>query len=365
MNTTTIPPQAERITLYYREGSSDKVYQANIEPSGDLFLVNFAFGRRGTALQTGTKTSSPVDYETAKNTFDKLVREKLAKGYTPGPDGAPYQHTQAQERATGILPQLLNPIDASQVNRFLNDPAWCAQEKFDGRRMFLRKQGELVTAINRKGLLIGLLTSLGDSARKIPGDFILDGERVGERFYVFDALQIADLDLKRELYQKRLIALLNLLGLAVQRHLIMAETAFAVAQKRDLFNSLKREKKEGIVFKRLNAPYTPGRPASGGTALKFKFYASLSAVVSKFNAQRSVELRLLNCKGWIVVGNVTIPPNQPMPPVGAVIDVRYLYAFKESNALFQPIYLGERKDIEPHECIMAQLKFKPAETEEE
>src|ERR1043165_4146528 len=99
--------QTERITLYYREGSSDKVYQASIEPKGELFVVNFAFGRRGSTLSTGTKTSSPVDYETAKAIYDKLVREKTAKGYTPGEDGTPYQHTDNEQRSTGILPQLL------------------------------------------------------------------------------------------------------------------------------------------------------------------------------------------------------------------------------------------------------------------
>jgi len=95
-------------------------------------VVNFAFGRRGTTLQTGTKTPSPVDFETARKTYDKLVREKQAKGYTPGEDGTPYQHTSKEERATGIFPQLLNPIDEEQALRLIDDPDWCAQEKFDG-----------------------------------------------------------------------------------------------------------------------------------------------------------------------------------------------------------------------------------------
>lgn len=34
----------DRVTLYYREGSSDKVYQTAIEPAGDGFVVNFAYG---------------------------------------------------------------------------------------------------------------------------------------------------------------------------------------------------------------------------------------------------------------------------------------------------------------------------------
>ncbi len=357
MNAALTATQTQRVTLYYREGSSDKVYQASIEPKGELFLVNFAFGRRGSTLQTGTKTSSPVDYQTAKNTLDRLVREKMAKGYTPGPEGTPYQHTEAEERATGILPQLLNPIDESQVNRFLNDPAWCAQEKFDGRRMLLRKQGDQVTAINRKGLAIGLLSSIGASAQKIPGDFLLDGECVGERFYVFDALQIANLDLRREPYQKRLVALLNLLGLAMQRDLVMAYTTFAVAQKRDLFNWLKRENKEGIVFKRLNAPYSPGRPASGGPAFKFKFHATVSAVVSKVNPQRSVELRLLNCQGWVPIGNVTIPSNQPVPEVGWVVNGTSRQNPRPHHYPWAPIYAAANAMLVPASENLTTLRF--------
>jgi len=69
----------ERITSYYREGSSDKVYQAAIEPEGDLFVVNFAFGRQGSTLSTGTKTSSPVDYETAKRIKPGFKRGSLKR----------------------------------------------------------------------------------------------------------------------------------------------------------------------------------------------------------------------------------------------------------------------------------------------
>ena len=45
----------KQITLYYREGSSDKVYQASIDPTDDGCIVRFAYGRRGTTMQTGKK----------------------------------------------------------------------------------------------------------------------------------------------------------------------------------------------------------------------------------------------------------------------------------------------------------------------
>jgi bifunctional non-homologous end joining protein LigD len=358
-------PQTESITLYYREGSSDKLYQVSIEPVSDLFLVNFAFGRRGSTLSTGTKTTSPVDYETAKRTFDKLVREKLAKGYTPGPDGTPYQHSDKENRVTGILPQLLNPIDEPEVTRLISSADWALQEKFDGRRVLIQKQGCTVTGINRKGLVVGLPAALLDSAQKITSSFIMDGECVGDLLFAFDLLEWDGEDFRPKQYLKRLVALARLFDAPGLVHLKRAENAIDSANKERFFRRLRSGNREGVVLKKLDAPYVPGRPASGGPALKHKFYATLSAVVANINAQRSVELRLLNCKGWIVVGNVTIPPNHPVPPVGAVVEVRYLYAYRESNSLYQPIYLGVRKDIEQHECMMAQLKFKPDEREEE
>jgi bifunctional non-homologous end joining protein LigD len=363
--TITAPEvKPERITLYYREGSSDKVYQCSIEPKGALFVVNFAFGRRGSTLSTGTKTSSPVNYDIAKRTFDKLVREKLAKGYTQGPEGTPYQHSDKENRVTGILPQLLNHIDETEAKRLLEDPAWAMQEKFDGRRVLLQKQGDTVTAINRKGLVIGLVSSIGVSALKITSDFIIDGECIGDVLYAFDLLECDGEDLRSKPYHRRLVSLSTLLNREDVTHIEFVETTTDPANKERLFRRLQAERKEGVVFKRLGAPYTPGRPNSGGNQLKHKFYATCSAVVSKVNDKRSVELRLLNGKGWQPVGNVTIPVNFQVPAVGQVVEVRFLYAFKESNALYQPVYLGPRKDVEQHECVLSQLKYK-AEAEEE
>ena len=65
----------------------------------------------------------------------------------------------------------------------------------------------------------------------------------------------------------------------------------------------------------------------------------------------------------VPVGNVTIPPNHKIPVVGAVIEVRYLYAFR-GGSIYQPVYLGARTDITAEECSTAQLKYKAAEEEQ-
>jgi len=349
----------DRITLYYREGSSDKVYQAAIEPAGDQFIVNFAYGRRGATLTTGTKTSSPVDYAAAKTIFTKLVNEKKTKGYTEGADGTPYQH--ADKQPSGILPQLLNPVEKTEVEALLRDDNYCAQEKFDGRHLLTHKRDEQLEGINKKGLIVGMPETVASELRTMSGSFILDGESIGDDYHVFDLLELDGENLRALPYRDRFSKLADLLLLSSRseyKHVRLVGTTFKAWQKTELWERLRQENREGIVLKRLDAPYVPGRPSSGGPQLKFKFVATVSAIVVKINIQRSVEVCLFRGRSMVSCGNVTIPANHQIPPVGAVVEVRYLYAYRDSLALYQPVYLGQRDDVEVGECRVSQLKFK-------
>ena len=102
-------------SLFYSEGSSDKEYHAEIVavPGGNV--VNFRYGRRGGTLTVGTKTSVPVDFVQAKKIYDKLIKEKTTKGYTPDLSGAAYQGTENAGLKTGFTPQLLNPISEAEA----------------------------------------------------------------------------------------------------------------------------------------------------------------------------------------------------------------------------------------------------------
>ncbi|HZK82023.1 MAG TPA: WGR domain-containing protein [Humisphaera sp.] len=353
------PGSNENVTLYYREGSSDKVYHAAIEPSGSGFIVTFAYGRRGSTMNTGVKTSAPVGFAEAKKIYDKLVNEKTAKGYTPGESGTPYQHTDKADRATGVVPQLLNSIDELDVEKYLTDDRWWMQEKFDGRRVLVRKQGATITAINRTGLTTNLPLPIVQAIQSLSAtDCLLDGEAVGDVYHAFDLLHSNEADTRANPYAERHAMLRKLTDGIQSDGLRLAEAVSGTKQKRAMLEKFKRAKKEGVVFKDSSAHYAPGRPASGGSQHKLKFTASASCIVAGAKPnKRSVALELIDGPKRVAVGNVTIPPNQPIPAAGEIVEVRYLYAYP-GGSLYQPIFLGKRDDVEVDACTVAQLKLK-------
>jgi len=345
----------ESITLYYRDGRSDKVYQASIEAMEPGFVVNFAYGRRGSTMNTGTKTQSPVSFEEAQKVHSKLIRKKLAKGYTHGAEGTPYSSPE-KNKPSGITPQLLNPVEEDKLEGLLDSPDHYLQQKHDGRRLLVQKSEEGIRGINRRGLECGLPETIQEAAQKIEGYWLIDGEAVGETLHAFDILELEGVNLRRATYFKRLAVLMNLLMGAQQNTIRWTDPWIDPQQKRRKFQELQSESAEGVVFKHKDSPYTAGRPASGGAQLKYKFVETASVLVTAINGPRSIGIGFIDHPG--TAGNVAIPSNHSVPKIGAVVEVRYLYAMPQSLALYQPVYLGERDDIEPSECLSGQLKFR-------
>ena len=357
--------QEEKISLYYRDGGSDKVYHAQLEPKDDGWVVNFQYGRRGAALQSGSKTAKPLAFAKAKAAYDKIVAEKVGKGYSTGKDGAVFQGNSLEGRFTSIVPQLLNAIEESEVAQYIADESWIAQEKFDGHRRLLRATSEEAIGINRRGLAVPLIGEIIDdlphTGLALP--LTLDGEQIGGAFALFDILEIGGEDMRGKPLEERL-ALLE----AVRERLVAARPAGGIQvarsaqtreEKQALLDGLRERNCEGIVFKQRGSRYVPGRPASSGNQLKFKFLADGTFKVAALHpTKRSVGLAVLDAAGnWQAIGNVTIPSNQEIPAEGDLVDVTYLYAFP-GGSLFQPRYKGRRDDLEPSAASMAQLKFK-------
>lgn len=344
-------------TLYFKEGSSDKVYTAEIKAVEAGYLVNFAYGRRGAALKAGCKTKEPVDLDKAEKIYAKLIKSKTAKGYTESGDGIAFTGTENEGRTSSVQCQLLNPVDRTTAKRLCRDPNYIMQEKFDGDRQPTEKSPEGIRGINRKGLYVPLPTPIADSIDSINcNSIVLDGEGFSHLNMVFDILELNGRCLRKLSVDQRMEILL---GLDIQSPLKVVKTYRTTEEKLAFFDELEARSAEGMVFKLASSAYTAGRPNSGGNQLKFKFYDEASVVVLKANDdRRSVEMGILKEGVMRSVGNVTIPANKQVPEEGSVIEVKYLYAYQEGS-LYQPQYLKPRGDIEIEACVESQLKYKP------
>lgn len=364
-----------KASLYYCEGTSDKEYHAEIVEVAGGNVVNFRYGRRGGALTVGTKTSGPVDFAQAKKIYDKLMKEKTSKGYTPAVSGVAYQGTEPAGLKSGFLPQLLNPITEHEAMDLIADNHWAVQEKMDGERRAAHADGNSVIGMNRKGLIVPLPESIADELQIIAessGAIRIDGELVGEILYVFDMHIHLGIHFHPSPWSKRMQ--LAEIALAGCKQLKTVPVAITPDEKRRLWNKVKNAHGEGVVFKRMNSQVTEGRPNSGGDWLKFKFTESASCCVMEVNAgKRSVKIGLFDTsirpyviKGQklVPVGNVTIPPNHDVPATGEIVEVEYLYAYK-GGSIYQPVYRGKRKDLDMSACTTGQLKYKPEGREED
>ncbi len=346
----------QQASLYYKDGASDKVYHAQIEQKDDGYVVNFQYGRRGSTLTAGTKTKDPVEIDKAKKAFASLIKEKMAKGYTEGESGAIFQSSTLEERVTGIVPQLLNNVASEEdLEKLFRDDQWMMEEKFDGRRLLTQKDKD-VLAINKKGLAILIPEVTADVVKSVNKQVLLDGEIIGERYYVFDILEYDNQNMKTNSAQERY----NLLASLQELKEFIVPAYFNEKEKRDAFEEIKNRKGEGVVFKKKDSVYVAGRPASGGNQLKYKFWESATVkVIKQHKTKRSVTVAVYDGQIERDIGNVTIPANYNIPNVGAIVEVIYLYChLGDEGKLYQTKYKGMRDDQDESDCKLSQIKFK-------
>jgi len=79
-----------QVALAFQAGTSDKVYEVDLCEVGiNKYVVNFRYGRRGSALRDGTKTPAPVAFAEAEKIYQRLVDSKTGEGYEITSSGTP------------------------------------------------------------------------------------------------------------------------------------------------------------------------------------------------------------------------------------------------------------------------------------
>lgn len=341
--------EEKHVALYYKENKSDKEYHVHLTNEKDGWYVRFEYGRRASSLTSDIKISAATQ-EVATEVFTQLVHSKKLKGYCEEEGKAPYVGSDKENKITGVLPQLLNNIDEEDLNDYFNDSNYCMQEKKDGKRILLRRQGGVIEGINRKGLLVGLPQPIVDRLENsIKEDFLFDGELIGDVIFLFDALEYNGKDIRAQTYKRRYETLQSALYLYSRKSspIRVVETAFSSSKKASRYKELKEQGVEGVVFKKLDAPYKAGRPSSGGDQLKFKFTNTCTCLVAgnTEKGKRSVYIQMLDGTELVDVGKITVLPNFDVPKAGTLIEVQYLYRHVH-GALYQPVFLGPRDDLD-------------------
>lgn len=350
------------IVLNNTSNGANKTYQVSMGQVEGGYTVNFAYGKIGNTLRNGTKTQQPIDYDKAQKVFDKLVQSKVSKGYVPqnDEDAVAFNLNDKTSDHSGVNLQLLNPVNTSVMDELVDDSVHCLQRKYDGERRAVNLFMGMAKGINKKGNYVPLPSSISDELSVI-NHALIDGELIGETLFVFDLLSFEEQDFTTLPYQERFEKLKIVVDLYQLNNVELVESAFTPEDKKALFQKMKEEGREGVVFKRLDKPYTPHRPASWGDQLKYKFTESVSAIVGNINDKRSVALNLVSGEEQINIGNVTIPVNKAIPQVGDIVEVNYLYANPASHKLIQPTFKCPRKTVSADECTLSQLKYQQDE----
>lgn len=339
---------------------SNKEYNIFLEESGGLYVVNFTYGPRGNPRSSGTKTNSPVSLAEAEKEFDKLMRSKMTGGYvaqTGANVSAPVANIGADlaGRATGLYPLLLSEIGPDEAQRLLRDRDYFAQEKMDGWRLLTKHNSGDFVASNRKALSIGIASDIEQELKEL-GYHTLDGELVSGVYHLFDILESDGKDLRNSSYRTRFEILQSLLARNKFEKIKLVNSAFYESDKLALWNDCLH--KEGVVFKKQTASYTPGVSSE---YMKCKHWSDISVQVIGINQKASVELGIMDNGKIKSVGNVTIIGHNK-PQIGDIVDVTYLYVGAKGN-LYQPKYRGVRNDV-PCDDV-SKLKYKSSDTEEE
>lgn len=350
--------------LFFREGSSDKVYNVHLAEGVGGWDVRFQNGRRGKTLREGVKIEG-APYAAALKVYEKTVSSKIRGGYTEQETGVAFSSAELAGEVTGFRPQLLNEVTEEEALAL--GPDWLVQEKHDGERRGAMFEDGVATYANRRGLAVGVQAPIDAAFRRLSelvGPLTLDTEDMGDHLVIFDVTRHFMIGPGAP-FRERAAVLAHLdktiqnIGLFEQLR-VDVPTPLPDFIRLGAHGSFRRAGAEGFVLRHADGVYTPGRPSSGGEALKVKFWAEATCRVTPGrDGKRSIGLELQDgVEGpWVPVGNVTVPANQSVPDAGSLVEVRYLYA-QPGGALFQPVLKGPRSDLTEEAAQMVQLRYK-------
>ena len=251
------------------------------------------------------------------------------------------------------------------------DPGWTMEIKFDGMRLFWQKKDGKVRLYSRTGLeYTDKYTWALDVP--VPDETTLDCELVppGEEttygsgtpaslvLVAFDVLDAAGNDMRAHPWTVRREALEIMVQNAAPE--ITASRVLGTPDA-DLAAELMAEGAEGVMLKRMDAPYEEGKRS--WNLLKYKYQATYDVVIVDMEGSCTSEERI--AAGWknlryglyrggelVVIGNTgfTGPPDELRQYIGKVAEMKGYGQSATTGAIRHPGIIGWRDDKRPTDC---------------
>ncbi len=262
-----------------------------------------------------------------------------------------------------IKAELLQDATDAHVKRFMLDPSYVWEEKHNGDRRVIAKQGLDINDFNRNGEgAKGLPPNIIDALRKHPlHKFVIDVEYVHafEQLHPFDMLHSGD-DAIVALPLSSRKGYLHSAFDGYHGDVLPVKGAFNPQEKLALIERIMAEHGEGFVMKDLTAPYRPSENNQRWN-YRFKFWKTLDAVVIGDSEKvvdgkkrDSVRLGLYMPDGTLKdICGATKKSAYVLKPMD-VVEVKYLYG-TGSLDIVQIDILHQRHDKAPALCTADQI----------
>lgn len=388
--------QPETADLFIKNARRDAEYHLQLVECDRGWSCLAQYGRRGSTLTAITRVENGT-YADAKASFDKKLREELAKGYKLSESSSPALTVVSgpQSKVAVFSPELLTRIESErELLAYISNPRYYLELKRDGRRLAVHTRGSHkankyeTTAYNKSGQVIQVDADIRKAVESLcyltnTDSIFLDGEIEPTGYHIWEILE-CDHDMRGVAYERRREMLEEVLR-SVTKKLHLVQCAKTAADKDKLFAWAKANRAEGVCAKDKFAVYVEGR---NGQHKKYKFETTASFIVGpkpprKANdGHRSMALYLLDTgflggerwdprpakeiakTGFLALrfmATCKVATKYKVPAIGEIVDVRYLYAFR-NGGVYQPVFFGTvRGDIKHADCNVQQLQLREAQ----
>ena len=249
-----------------------------------------------------------------------------------------------------MLPELLTLISPEQAAKYILDDRFWLQQKRDGIRLMIRRQGQHLEGWNKQGQPAAVESGLARALLSLNvQDFVLDGEfERKEGYHCWDLLRADGIDLTDCPYGFRYQALQAFTACPLLK---VVPSWTTPSERETMIFEFHHQKAEGVVFKNIKAKYRPGR---AGQHYKLKFEKSATCRVREVDPVRDrVSVEMLDGGTWVEVCGLKVPNGTLRS--GQFVEVKYLYGTPEKR-LVQPRLLAVREDVSVDDCSLKQVE---------